>query len=73
MRFPICLAGRRACPPEDCGGPWGYENLLAAMRDPSHEDHADVVEWLPGDFDPEEFDTNEATEMMHSPRPLYGW
>lgn len=33
-----------ACPPEDCGGPWGYGNLLAALSDPTHEDHDDLSE-----------------------------
>lgn len=51
-----CLAGARACPPEDCGGVWGYENMLAAIRDPKHEQHDEMVEWLGEDFDPEAFD-----------------
>jgi hypothetical protein len=51
-----CIAGRRRCPPEDCGGPWGYAELLSAMRDPSHERHQDVVEWCGEAIDPEEFD-----------------
>src|SRR6266508_4336958 len=39
IRYPRCLAGGRACPPEDCGGPAGYENLLAVIGDPSHEEY----------------------------------
>jgi hypothetical protein len=47
--------------------------MLAAMRDPSHDEHADVMEWLPPGFDPEHFDISETTEMMRSPRPLWDW
>lgn len=51
-----CLKGRRRCPPEDCGGPWGYAQLREALADPAHERHDELSEWLSGDFDPEEFD-----------------
>ena len=54
-RYPACVAGKRNCPPEDCGGPWGYQHLLAVLADPSHPEHADQVEWIGGDFDPEDF------------------
>ena len=72
-RYPVCLAGRRACPPEDCGGPYAYEDLLKALSDPSHPDHADLTEWAPPDFDPEDFDPNDATGAMGASRPLQGW
>ncbi len=51
-----CISGERAGPPEDCGGPAGYENLLEALANPRHERHADLKEWLPRKFDPERFD-----------------
>jgi len=51
-----CVAGRRACPPEDCGGAWGYAEMLAAVDDPKHPDHEEYAEWL-GVFDPDAFDT----------------
>ena len=56
MVLPECLAGRRRCPPEDCGGAGGYESLLEIIADPSHEDHEDMLTWVGGSFDPEEFD-----------------
>lgn len=49
---PVCLAAQNACPPEDCGGPWGYANLLEAVRDPKHPEHADTLDWLGDGFDP---------------------
>ena len=52
---PRCLAGERACPPEDCGGPHGYAELVAAIADPKHERHDELAEWADG-FDPEAFD-----------------
>ncbi|MEN8237208.1 MAG: plasmid pRiA4b ORF-3 family protein [Pseudomonadota bacterium] len=55
-QYPICIAGKRACPPEDCGGIWGYEELLEIIQDPYHDDHASMLEWVGGKFDPEEFD-----------------
>ena len=58
-RYPVCLAGRRACPPENCGGPWGYQGLLEAISDPSHPEHDDMLEWIGGSFDPEAFDPSE--------------
>ena len=52
---PVCTAGKRRCPPEDCGGPWGYRELLDILADPAHPEHAGRREWLGEDFDPEDF------------------
>lgn len=51
---PRILGGKRACPPEDCGGPFGYEEFLEVLQDPKHEDHEHFKEWA-GDFKPEHF------------------
>ena len=59
-RYPACVAGKRNCPPEDCGGPWGYAELLAAIADPTHPEHAERRAWLGDDFDPDEFDVAAA-------------
>jgi hypothetical protein len=56
VKYPVCLDGARCCPPEDCGGPWGYGGFLEAISDPKHSEHDSMVEWSGGDFDPERFD-----------------
>ncbi|MCW5881482.1 MAG: plasmid pRiA4b ORF-3 family protein [Anaerolineae bacterium] len=56
VRYPLCVAGERACPPEDVGGVWGYEGFLEAIRDPKHPEHEDMLDWIGGEFDPEAFD-----------------
>jgi len=63
-QYPVCLAGKRACPPEDCGGPAGYENLLEALKDPSHPEHEDMFDWLPRDFDSEKFDVESVNRRL---------
>lgn len=50
----VCVAGQRCCPPEDCGGPQGFAELLRALQDADHPDHEDICEWL-ADFAPESF------------------
>lgn len=52
MTYPACIDGRRACPPEDVGGPWGYMEFAEAIRDPEHEQHEEFLEWR-GEFDPD--------------------
>ncbi|HEY7116181.1 MAG TPA: plasmid pRiA4b ORF-3 family protein [Tepidisphaeraceae bacterium] len=59
-----CLAGERAGPPDDSGGPWGYADLLDALADEDHEGHDDAVDWLGDDFDPEKFDLDEVNKQL---------
>ena len=61
MQYPRCVAGARACPPEDCGGFYGYERLCAALAhpDPRDEEAEELLEWLGDDFDPEAFDAGQ--------------
>lgn len=66
---PACLDGARACPPEDCGGSGGYENLLEVLADPSDEDHDDMLEWVGGGFDAEAFDREVVRERLRFLRP----
>jgi hypothetical protein len=55
VRYPRCLDGARACPPEDVGGPWGYEEFVESIVDPEHEQHEDMLRWVGGQFDAEAF------------------
>lgn len=59
-RYPACIAGKRACPPEDTGGPYGLANILAVRADPSHPDHEEISGWMEEDFDPNAFSIEEA-------------
>jgi len=59
-QYPVCLAGERACPPEDCGGTHGYAELLEIIKNPYHEQYQDMMTWVGGHFDPEAFDINTA-------------
>ncbi|HEU5149603.1 MAG TPA: DUF6398 domain-containing protein [Iamia sp.] len=62
--LPRCTGGRRAGPPEDVGGAWGYGHLLEVLADPTHPEHDDQLEWLGGPFDPERFDAQEITRRL---------
>jgi hypothetical protein len=62
-RYPVCVEGARACPPEDVGGTTGYEEYLEAMADPEHERHEEFMDWR-GRFNPEAFDPVKATKRM---------
>ncbi len=64
VAYPVCLAGKLACPPEDCGGVWGYYELLEAIRDPAHERHEELSEWLGDGFNPEAFDLDAVNEIL---------
>jgi hypothetical protein len=55
VKLPACTGGKRACPPEDCGGVYGYEELLATLADTTHPEHESMLEWVGGSFDPEAF------------------
>lgn len=58
-KYPLCLEGQRACPPEDCGGPYRYPEFLEAIRNPKHPEHKEMLEWIGEPFDPERFDAKD--------------
>ena len=61
--YPVCIAGERACPPEDCGGVWGYAEILEALREPDREENQERLEWL-GEYDPEAFHPDEVNKWL---------
>jgi hypothetical protein len=52
--YPRLIEVTGRCPPEDCGGPWGYAEFLEAIKDPKHERHPELTEWIGDDFDPDD-------------------
>jgi len=62
--YPVCLAGKGACPPEDCGGMGGYYDKLEAIRNPRHPEHEDIIDWMGADFDPDVFDLEKVNKAM---------
>jgi hypothetical protein len=68
LDYPVCIKGRRACPPEDVGGMWGYYNFLDAIADPDHEEHEEYLEWVGGPFDPDAFDLEEVNQALSAYR-----
>lgn len=64
IKYPICLTGKRNCPPEDCGGVWGYSDMLEVLKDPKHEEYENYIAWLGGKFDPEFFDKNKINKLL---------
>jgi hypothetical protein len=68
MGYPVCVAGAGACPPEDCGGVWGYAHLREILADPADEEHDDMLAWLglgkAADFDPDRFDVDMANRAL---------
>ena len=68
VKYPRCAEGARACPPEDCGGVWGYADFLKAIADPKHPDHRDMKEWIGGKFDPEKFSVEAVNRELKNLR-----
>ena len=64
VTYPRCVDGERACPPEDCGGVWGYADLLEAVKKPKTPRQRELLEWLGGPFNPETFDVAEVNERL---------
>ena len=74
--YPQCVAGENACPPEDCGGLGGYENLLEILKNPHHKEYADMLDWLcidsPKEFNLREFNPTEV-DFEDSKKRLAEW
>lgn len=63
--YPLCIDGKNACPPEDCGGIGGYQNLLTILSNPAHQEYDEWIEWLGGEFDPKVINIEKVNEMLH--------
>jgi hypothetical protein len=64
FKHPVCLAGANACPPEDCGGVWGYYRLLGILADPNHPEHAEMKGWLGEEIDPAQFNLEAVNSRL---------
>src|SRR5262249_43729943 len=72
VKYPVCIGGQRACPPEDCGGPWGYGDLGETITNPQQQKNEKKLEWVGGEFDPERFDleaVNNELQRMRTKKP----
>ena len=68
-RYPVCLVGARACPPEDCGGIPGYYEILEALKKPKkNEDYSELLEWVGEGYDPEHFDLEAVNRQLKGMR-----
>jgi hypothetical protein len=63
-QIPKCIAGKRNCPPEDCGGIWGYEEMLEILKQPDHEDYEGFIDWLGEGFDPAFYDMDRINNLL---------
>jgi hypothetical protein len=67
MPIPSCIDGKGNCPPEDCGGIRGFEEIKTILANSKHKQYEEIMEWLGGEFDPDYFDKNEINEMLKTP------
>jgi Plasmid pRiA4b ORF-3-like protein len=68
LKHAVCLDGQNACPPEDCGGVYGYADLREVLADPGHERHDELVGWVGGTFDASEFNLADVNVVLQSIR-----
>jgi hypothetical protein len=66
--YPICLAGKRNCPPEDSGGIFGMQDIAEILKNPDHPEYEDTNEWIGEDYDPEEFDIERINRILEGNR-----
>jgi hypothetical protein len=64
IKYPVFLAGKMNCPPEDCGGVWGYSDILKVLKKPDHKEYESLIEWLGGKFDPEYFNIDKVNKSL---------
>lgn len=64
VRYPICIDGELNCPPEDCGGFWGFYDLLETIKNKKHPEHKEMLEWLGGHYDAKHFDKELVNKLL---------
>ena len=64
VKYPTCIDGELNCPPDDCGGVWGFYDLLEKIKDKKHPEHKEILEWLDGHYDAEHFDKELVNEEL---------
>lgn len=64
IKLPKCIAGAMACPPEDCGGMWGFQEFKKIIKNPKHPEHDSYLKWIGGSYDPEAFDKEQINESL---------
>ena len=63
--LPVCIGGKMSCPPEDCGGVWGYAEMLEILKDPEHPEYQNYLDWMGMEhLDPTEFSIDEVNEIF---------
>jgi hypothetical protein len=72
VMYPICVAGERACPPEDCGGPWSYPDFVERIRNLDHSGYVETLDWVGDKFDPETFDLEAVNSELRRMRTRKG-
>lgn len=66
IHYPVCIYGERSCPPEDCGGPNGYEELLEILKNPKHKEYEHYLAWVGADFHPEKYDAKKTEWLLRN-------
>ena len=66
QHYPVCLEGKLNCPPEDCGGIYGFNNMMQIFKDEKHPEHEDIKEWVGENYDPDYFDPEDVNKSMRS-------
>lgn len=64
IKYPTCIDGELNCPPEDCGGVWGFENILEIIKNKKHPEYEDTLDWIGEDYDPAYFDKKEINAAL---------
>lgn len=68
LMYPDIIKGKGACPIEDCGGSWAYENFKEILTDPKHPEYKGMAEWIGLEnnavWDPHEFDLEDSRKYI---------